>query len=247
MLDSDTSGGRSLQGRSAVHGYTVEVLEERIGYRFRDVALLKQAMTHSSFTNEQKIRKTQNYERLEFLGDAVLELTTSDFLFRRFPDVREGELTKRRASIVCGSSLAQCAENISLGEYILMGRGEESTGGRHKENMISDVMEAVIGAIYLDGGFKKAVAFIQRFVLSDFEEKRLFYDSKTLLQEYVQKEKGAVLDYVLVNEYGPDHSREFVVEARVNGNTVGKGIGKTKKGAEQQAAYEALLAAKVKE
>ena len=181
------------------------------------------------------------------MGDAVLELTTSDFLFRRFPDVREGELTKRRASIVCGSSLAQCAENISLGEYILMGRGEESTGGRHKENMISDVMEAVIGAIYLDGGFKKAVAFIQRFVLSDFEEKRLFYDSKTLLQEYVQKEKGAVLDYVLVNEYGPDHSREFVVEARVNGNTVGKGIGKTKKGAEQQAAYEALLAAKVKE
>jgi ribonuclease-3 len=226
---------------------SINELEKKIEYCFREKALLKQALTHSSFVNEQRIKKLPDYERLEFLGDAVLELTTSDFLFRRFPDVREGELTKRRASIVCGSSLAQCAENISLGEYILMGRGEESTGGRHKENMISDVMEAVIGAIYLDGGFKKAVAFIQRFVLSDFEEKRLFYDSKTLLQEYVQKEKGAVLDYVLVNEYGPDHSREFVVEARVNGNTVGKGIGKTKKGAEQQAAYEALLAAKVKE
>ena len=226
---------------------SINVLEKKIEYCFREKALLKQALTHSSFVNEQRIKKLPDYERLEFLGDAVLELTTSDFLFRRFPDVREGELTKRRASIVCGSSLAQCAENISLGEYILMGRGEESTGGRHKENMISDVMEAVIGAIYLDGGFEKAVAFIQRFVLSDFEEKRLFYDSKTLLQEYVQKEKGAVLDYVLVNEYGPDHSREFVVEARVNGNTVGKGIGKTKKGAEQQAAYEALLAAKVKE
>jgi len=226
---------------------SINELEKKIEYCFREKALLKQALTHSSFVNEQRIKKLPDYERLEFLGDAVLELTTSDFLFRRFPDVREGELTKRRASIVCGSSLAQCAENISLGEYILMGRGEESTGGRHKENMISDVMEAVIGAIYLDGGFKKAVAFIQRFVLSDFEEKRLFYYSKTLLQEYVQKEKGAVLDYVLVNEYGPDHSREFVVEARVNGNTVGKGIGKTKKGAEQQAAYEALLAAKVKE
>ncbi|MCI9199011.1 MAG: ribonuclease III [Lachnospiraceae bacterium] len=226
---------------------SINELEKKIEYCFREKALLKQALTHSSFVNEQRIKKLPDYERLEFLGDAVLELTTSDFLFRRFPDVREGELTKRRASIVCGSSLAQCAENISLGEYILMGRGEESTGGRHKENMISDVMEAVIGAIYLDGGFEKAVAFIQRFVLSDFEEKRLFYDSKTLLQEYVQKEKGAVLDYVLVNEYGPDHSREFVVEARVNGNTVGKGIGKTKKGAEQQAAYEALLAAKVKE
>ncbi len=221
---------------------SINELEKKIEYCFREKALLKQALTHSSFVNEQRIKKLPDYERLEFLGDAVLELTTSDFLFRRFPDVREGELTKRRASIVCGSSLAQCAENISLGEYILMGRGEESTGGRHKENMISDVMEAVIGAIYLDGGFEKAVAFIQRFVLSDFEEKRLFYDSKTLLQEYVQKEKGAVLDYVLVNEYGPDHSREFVVEARVNGNTVG-----TKKGAEQQAAYEALLAAKVKE
>ena len=226
---------------------SITELEKKIEYCFREKALLKQALTHSSFVNEQRIKKLPDYERLEFLGDAVLELTTSDFLFRRFPAVREGELTKRRASIVCGSSLAQCAENISLGEYILMGRGEESTGGRHKENMISDVMEAVIGAIYLDGGFEKAVAFIQRFVLSDFEEKRLFYDSKTLLQEYVQKEKGAVLDYVLVNEYGPDHSREFVVEARVNGNTVGKGIGKTKKGAEQQAAYEALLAAKVKE
>ncbi len=226
---------------------SINELEKKIEYCFREKALLKQALTHSSFVNEQRIKKLPDYERLEFLGDAVLELTTSDFLFRRFPDVREGELTKRRASIVCGSSLAQCAENISLGEYILMGRGEESTGGRHKENMISDVMEAVIGAIYLDGGFEKAVAFIQRFVLSDFEEKRLFYDSKTLLQEYVQKEKGVVLDYVLVNEYGPDHSREFVVEARVNGNTVGKGIGKTKKGAEQQAAYEALLAAKVKE
>ena len=148
---------------------------------------------------------------------------------------------------MCGSSLAQCAENIGIGQYILMGRGEESTGGRRKENILSDVMEAVIGAIYLDGGFDKAVAFIHRFVLADSKDRRLFYDSKTLLQEYVQREKGAVLDYTLIDEYGPDHNREFVVEARVNGKAVGKGTGKTKKAAEQQAAYEALLAAKGKE
>lgn len=222
-------------------------LEKQIEYCFRTKALLKQALTHSSFVNEQRIRKLPDYERLEFLGDAVLELTTSDFLFRNFPDVREGELTKRRASIVCGSSLAQCAENIGIGQYILMGRGEESTGGRRKENILSDVMEAVIGAIYLDGGFDKAVAFIHRSVLADSKDRRLFYDSKTLLQEYVQREKGAVLDYTLIDEYGPDHNREFVVEARVNGKAVGKGTGKTKKAAEQQAAYEALLAAKGKE
>lgn len=223
---------------------SISELEKRIGYCFRDKALLKQAMTHSSFVNEQRIRKLPDYERLEFLGDAVLEVTVSDFLFRHFPDVREGELTKRRASIVCGPSLAQCMENLGLGQYIQMGKGEEATGGRHKENILSDVLEAMIGAIYLDGGFEMAVAFIHRFVLPDFEDKHLFYDSKTLLQEYVQREKGAVLEYILVKEYGPDHNREFAVEARVNGKTVGKGIGKTKKAAEQQAAYKALLAAK---
>ncbi len=221
--------------------------ENKIGYAFQNKSLLKQALTHSSFVNEQRIRKLPDYERLEFLGDAVLELTSSDFLYKNFPDVKEGELTKRRASIVCGFSLAQCMEKLGLGQYILMGKGEETTGGRHKENILSDVLEAIIGAIYLDGGFEKAAAFIQRSILSDFENKQLFYDSKTLLQEYVQREKGAVLDYILVNEYGPDHNREFVVEARVNGRPVGKGIGKTKKSAEQQAAYEALLAAKGEE
>lgn len=225
---------------------SINELEKKIEYCFQDKALLKQALTHSSFVNEQRINKLPDYERLEFLGDAVLELTTSDFLFRHFPDVREGELTRRRASIVCGSSLAQCTEHIGLGQYILMGKGEEATGGRYKENILSDVLEAMIGAIHLDGGFEMAVAFIQRFILSDFEDKRLFYDSKTLFQEYVQKEKGAVLEYVLVNECGPDHDREFAVEARVNGKAMGKGIGKTKKAAEQRAAYEALLAMKGK-
>lgn len=218
-------------------------LEKRTGYSFQNRELLKQAFTHSSFVNEQRINRLPDYERLEFLGDAVLELTVSEFLFRRFPDVKEGELTKRRASIVCGSSLARIMEDLGLGEYIQMGKGEETTGGRHKENILSDVMEAAIGAVHLDGGFDQAVAWIHRLILDDFEDKRLFYDSKTLLQEYVQREKGAVLEYALVDEYGPDHSREFVIEARVNGRPVGKGMGRTKKAAEQQAAYEALLAA----
>lgn len=222
-------------------------LEKKMEYCFFNKALLKQALTHSSFVNEQKINKFPDYERLEFLGDAVLELTVSDFLFRHFPDVKEGELTKRRASIVCGSSLAQCAEGIHIGKYMMMGKGEETTGGRHKENILSDVLEALIGAVYIDGGFEKAVAFIHRFVLSDFDNKQLFYDSKTLLQEYVQRDKDAVLDYVLIGEQGPDHSREFTVEARVNGRAVGKGTGKTKKAAEQQAAYKALLAEKERE
>ena len=227
--------------------YSIERLEEKIDYIFQNKDLIRQALTHSSYANERKINRIKDYERIEFLGDAVLEMVSSEFLYNSHEEMSEGQLTRRRAAMVCEPSLASCARDLGLDHYILLGKGEEMTGGRARDSIVSDVMEALIGAVYLDGGFEKAVAFIQRFVLSDFEEKRLFYDSKTLLQEYVQKEKGAVLDYVLVNEYGPDHSREFVVEARVNGNTVGKGIGKTKKGAEQQAAYEALLAAKVKE
>ena len=175
-------------------------LEDKIGYCFENKKLLKQALTHSSFVNEQRINKLPDYERLEFLGDAVLQLTTSDFLFQSYPEMREGELTRRRASLVCGASLAHCAESIQLGQYILMGRGEETTGGRNKEHILADVMEALIGAIHLDGGFERAIDFIHRFVLDDLEEKELFYDSKTLLQEYVQREKGAVISYVLVDE-----------------------------------------------
>ena len=225
----------------------IKELEDNIGYCFKDKNLLKQALTHSSFVNEQRINKLPDYERLEFLGDAVLQLTTSDLLFRNYPEMREGELTRKRASLVCGASLARCAETIHLGQYILMGRGEETTGGRNKEHILADVMEAVIGAIHLDGGFERAIDFIHRFVLDDLEEKQAFRDNKTLLQEYVQREKGAVIQYVLVGESGPDHEREFMVEVRVNGKTVGQGMGKTKKSAEQQAAYKALLAAKGKE
>lgn len=223
---------------------SIEELEEKIGYCFKDKALIRQALTHSSFVNEQRINRKEDYERLEFLGDAVLELITSDFLFHRFSDMQEGELTKMRATLVCGSALAFCARDIKIGKYLLLGKGELAAGGRWKETITADVVEAVIGAIYLDGGYDEAAKFINRFVLSDIENKKLLYDSKTLLQEYIQKRGNATLQYVVVAENGPDHEKEFVIEARINDQMMGKGVGRTKKAAEQQAAYEALLASK---
>lgn len=222
-------------------GYTMEVLEERIGYRFRDRALLKQAMTHSSFTNEQKIRRTQNYERLEFLGDAVLELVSSEFLFKEHPEMSEGELTKKRASMVCEPSLAFCARDLELGRFMLLGKGEENTGGRGRDSIVSDAMEAVIGAIYLDGGMDKAKEFINRFVLSDLEDKQLFYDSKSNLQEIIQGKLKREFKYELLEESGPEHDKKFRVSVDMEGEVLGIGEGKTKKAAEQQAAYKALL------
>lgn len=218
-------------------------LEERIGYCFQDKGLLRQALTHSSYTNEQKINKFPDYERLEFLGDAVLELVSSDHIFRENPEMSEGELTKFRSSIVCEPALAFCARQIGLEEFILLGRGEELTGGRKRDSIISDVMEAVIGALYLDGGLSEADAFVKKYILSDLESKQLFYDSKTILQEEVQRD-GQSLTYELVSETGPDHDKVFMVEARIDGQTVGKGQGRNKKSAQQQAAYQALLARK---
>lgn len=222
----------------------IEQLEEKIGYYFDNRKLLKQALTHSSFANEQKINKLYDYERLEFLGDAVLELVASVFLFTKHPEMPEGQLTKKRSTLVCGPALSFCAKDINIGRYILLGKGEEHTGGRQRESITSDVMEAIIGAIYLDGGYDKAESFIHRFILSDLENKQLFYDSKTLLQEEVQKDNKGTLLYELISESGPDHDKVFLVEARVNGIVFGKGGGKTKKAAEQQAAYEALLRCK---
>ncbi len=224
-----------------LEGYTLQLLEERIGYRFRDVSLLKQALTHSSYTNEQKINRQKHYERLEFLGDAVLELVSSEFLFHSHPDMPEGEMTKMRASMVCEPSLAFCARDLELGKFLLLGKGEESTGGRRRESITSDVMEAVIGAIYLDGGMEEARAFINRFILSDLEDKQLFYDSKTNLQELVQGTLKKEIRYEAVGEYGPEHDKTFMVEVHIDGEKVGSGEGRTKKAAEQKAAYEALL------
>ena len=224
-----------------IAAYRMEELEQKIGYRFRDRGLLRQALTHSSFANEQKINRYPDYERLEFLGDAVLELVSSDFLFHENPQMPEGKLTKLRSSMVCEPALAYCARELTLGEYILLGRGEEAAGGRKRDSITSDVMEALIGALYLDGGFAAAHDFIHRFVLSDLEHKILFYDSKTVLQETVQATEGSVLSYELTGETGPDHDKEFLVEVSIDGKVMGSGRGRTKKAAEQQAAYEALL------
>ncbi|HCI18058.1 MAG: ribonuclease III [Lachnospiraceae bacterium] len=224
----------------------LEELQDKIGYRFQNTELLKQALTHSSFANEQKINKLKDYERLEFLGDAVLELVSSEFLFRENPQMPEGQLTKLRASMVCEPALAYCAKDIDLGSYILLGRGEEYTGGRYRSSITSDVMEAIIGAIFLDGGIENAKKHIYRFILSDLENKILFLDSKTILQEEIQKKKDAQLRYELIGESGPDHNKQFTVDAYLNDVLIGSGTGRTKKAAEQQAAYEALLKMKGK-
>lgn len=221
----------------------IKELEKKIGYEFKKKELIWQALTHSSFSNEQKINKYKNYERLEFLGDAVLELLSSQFFFETYPEMPEGEMTKLRSSMVCELALAYCARDISLGDYLLLGKGEEATGGRKRDSIISDVMEAVIGALYLDGGLAVADAFVKKYILSDLESKQLFYDSKTILQEEVQKE-GKNLTYELVSEIGPDHDKIFVMEVRIDGQMAGKGQGRNKKTAQQQAAYQALLARK---
>lgn len=217
-------------------------LEEKIAYRFQDDRLLRQALTHSSYANELKINKYGDYERLEFLGDAVLEFVSSDFLYRQREETAEGDLTKLRASMVCEPALAYCAREFALEQYILLGKGEEATGGRKRDSIVSDVMEALIGAIYLDGGIEEASAFIHRFILSDLENKQLFYDAKTILQELVQQGNEGALHYELVREEGPAHDKIFEVEAYVGEQKVGQGVGHPKKAAQQQAAYQALLA-----
>ena len=211
-----------------------------IGYHFHDEKLLRQALTHSSFANEKHLKKHSDNERLEFLGDAVLEIISSEFLYKEYPDKPEGELTKLRASIVCEPTLALCTKDIALGEYLLLGKGEDQTGGRGRKSILSDALEAVIGAIYLDGGFANAKEFVLNFILNDIEHKQLFYDSKTILQEIVQENGTQPVEYILTKEEGPDHNKNFTVEARVNGKVMGQGSGHTKKAAEQAAAYQAI-------
>lgn len=216
-------------------------LEQKINYTFKDFSLLQQAMMHSSYTNEKHLPKYRCNERLEFLGDAVLELVSSEYLFQESAHTPEGELTRTRASMVCEPSLALCARDIGLGDYLLLGKGEEATGGRYRDSVTSDAMEALIGAVYLDGGFTSAKEFIRRFVLTDLEDKKLFYDSKTILQEMVQAKKCGDISYHLIGEEGPDHNKSFSVEVRIGETVFGGGKGRTKKAAEQQAAYQAIL------
>lgn len=229
-----------------IHEHLKE-LQEKIGYTFKDSSLLTLAMSHSSYANEKHLSKLGCNERLEFLGDAVLEIVSSDFLFHRFPDMPEGDLTKTRASMVCEPTLAYCAEQIDLGSYLLLGKGEDATGGRTRNSVVSDAMEALIGAIYLDGGFTSAKEFILNFVLNDMEHKKLFYDSKTILQEMVQARGTELLSYELLEETGPDHNKTFQVAALIGNQEISRGLGRTKKAAEQRAAYQAILKLKIEE
>lgn len=218
----------------------IKNFQEEIGIQFRNPGLLSHALVHSSYANERKMAKDKNNERLEFLGDAVLELVTSAYLFKTYQKEPEGKLTKLRASLVCEPTLAMCAKDISLGKYLLLSKGEDMTGGRERDSILSDAFEAVIGAIYLDQGLEAARKFIEEHLLKDVENKVLFFDAKTHLQEIIQGEGGEVLSYVLVKEEGPDHQKEFTVEARLGDKTIGRGIGRSKKSAQQHAAYEAL-------
>ena len=217
-------------------------LQKKIGYEFLDESLLIHAMTHSSYANENGMEKSASNERLEFLGDAVLELVSSEFLYHNYPKMPEGDMSKLRASLVCEPTLAGCTAEIGLSTHLLLSRGEDATGGRSRDSIVSDAMEALIGAIYLDGGIEPAQKFIHRFILTDIEHKKLFYDSKTTLQEVVQAESGERLVYEVVDEKGPDHAKEFTVEVRLGSKILGRGVGRSKKSAEQKAAYEALLA-----
>lgn len=216
-------------------------LQEVIGYHFKAEGLLRQALTHSSYANEKHMKKLSDNERLEFLGDAVLEIVSSEYLFKNYPKMPEGDLTKFRASIVCEPTLALCTREMDLGKYLYLGKGENLTGGRNRKSILSDALESVIGAIYLDGGFEEAKSFVHKFILTDIENKKLFYDSKTILQEIVQGNYTEALNYVLLSEEGPDHDKRFTVEARIGEKVIGQGTGHTKKSAEQEAAYQALL------
>ena len=218
-------------------------LEEIIGYRFRTHRYLEIALTHSSYANENRERRLKCNERLEFLGDSVLGLVTASRLFEKYPDVAEGELTKMRSALVCEGALCACARAIGLGDFLRLGKGEESGGGRTRDSILADAMEALIGAVYLDGGLAQAERLILDFVLLPGEERlgsAAITDYKTALQEIVQKNPGESLSYRLIDSCGPDHQKQFSVEVLLNTNVIGTGSGHSKKEAAQMAAREAL-------
>ena len=223
-----------------MHNKNLSVFMQTIGYDFKDISLLEVALTHSSYANEQKKGNCCDNERMEFLGDAVLELSSSDYIYKNHSEMAEGKMTRLRASIVCEPTLALCARAIKLDTFIRLGKGEELTGGRSRDSIVSDACEAVIGAIYLDGGFANAKEFVKSFILNDLESKQLFYDSKTILQEVVQAAHKEVV-YEIIGESGPEHDKDFIASAKVDGMFHVTAKGHTKKHAEQHAAYEALV------
>jgi ribonuclease-3 len=219
----------------------MESLESKLGYAFRDRALLQNALTHSSYANENRGRSCDSNERLEFVGDSVLGMVVATRLYERYPEMPEGRMTRLRAQLVCEESLHGIALELELGRYIRLGRGEEHSGGRTRTSILADAVEAVIAALYLDGGLEVARQFISQRLLSDLaDEECAGADSKTRLQELVQRKSGQSLTYEMLGESGPDHDKVFTARVLLNGDTLGEGSGRTKKEAEQSAAREAL-------
>ena len=219
----------------------IKDLETAIGYRFRNIQLLQNALTHSSYANERWHNSLLSNERLEFLGDSVLGMLVAEYLYRNFPDRPEGELTRMRADMVCEQTLATAANKIGIGEHLMLGHGEERLGGRNRNSILADAMESVIAACFLDGGIQAALKIVQQFILVEVPVTKLHnVDYKTQLQELVQQKKNQVLSYALVGESGPDHDKQFEVEVSLNGNVVGSGSGSSKKRAEQSAAASAI-------
>ena len=217
-------------------------LEKRLNYKFKDLNLLKTALSHSSYANEMKNGCSSN-ERLEFLGDSVLSIIVSDYIFNKFPDMPEGELTRLRASLVCEKALCSFSRELEIGKHLLLGRGEDKCGGRERDSILADAFEAILAAIYIDGGMQNAKKLALNFVLRELKhshQDESFKDYKTLLQEIIQRNPEESVSYFLTAESGPDHDKIFEVEVRLNSNVIGKGSGKNKKQAEQMAAKQAL-------
>ena len=219
----------------------MDALEERLGYKFKNINLLKNSLTHSSYANEVRGGFSSN-ERLEFLGDSVLSVIVSDYIYKHYPNMPEGELTKLRASLVCEKSLCTFSRELHLGEFLMLGKGEEKGGGRERDSILADAFEAGLAAIYLDGGMEVARQHVLRFVLPELNhtDDEVFKDYKTALQEIIQRNPEEEVTFILSDESGPDHDKLFTVEVHLNSNIIGKGSGKSKKQAEQSAAKQAL-------
>lgn len=216
-----------------------EELEKQIGYKFNDISHLYIAFTHKSYINELMIKGKESYERYEFLGDAILEYLVSKFLFEEYKDMSEGDLTKLRASLVCEFTLSKISRELKLGSYGYFSKGEKLTGGMNRDSILCDMFESLLGAIYLDGGLEEADKYVKRFLLTDIEHKKLFYDSKTKLQEYAQK-NSKTISYNLLDEDGPEHDKTFHVNVCLGDEVIAEGKGHSRKTAEQTAAFNAL-------
>ena len=217
-----------------------EELQQKIGYEFKNIELLETALTHSSYANENGVSRVESNERLEFLGDSVLGIITAENFYMHYKNLPEGDLTKLRAATVCEKSLCDFAREIDLGKYLLLGKGEICTEGYKRPSILADAFEALIAAIYLDGGMDAAKGFVLKYIEDAVKKHRGFKDHKTVLQEVIQRNPGEIIEYVLVGETGPDHDKRFEVEVHLNSNVIGRGVGTSKKKAEQLAAKEAL-------